>query len=668
MYKSIILSKIKEYLKLKNWEVSKTGTTIMLKCPFCKTDPMTANVIPNTSLINCLACKKDYTLIDIANEIEPENLDGMNEEEILNYLKDLLKIDVETQADQDKLQKILDRYEAEGFCLLPCAKKDKNPIQNGWTDKENRNKEEWAGWILNGLNVGIRTGEVSNLTVIDIDILTKEEKIELLTSKDEKRIAELKAKKVIPEEIKKIMGNPWIQETLGGFHLFYKYVNLPKRRIKRETYYIDLENDGGQVIVVPSYEVAVKRTVKLEDDKTKEEIVGYGTRQFINDNPMIQMPEALRSLLSEDETSKNSTANKSENQAQVTEADKIPLIDDGEGRNNLLTHLGGKLIKKMNVDQVEYTLHAINKTICKTELPYSEIRAMVGSLEKYYVSDDADIQSEILDYLRLAENASKTDIEIATLGKRATGENKKKIDRSLVELIRERKLSQRGRYYRIIKGMNWSENITEVGIPVNFKVPYFHDYCHFNWGDMVLIGAQTKVGKSTISMNVVNRLVQQQIKPRYIYSESGGRFAKTAIALGMKDGDFKKCYCDNIEDVQFEKRSVVVWDWIDPPDFAKTNQYFGQISKKLEEAQAFLIGFVQLKDDKEASWFAPNMIRQRPALAVKYLYEKEEDGSNTHFHISEIRDSKVQGKTFDIPSYYDFKTRLVTRLDEMENK
>jgi len=54
MYKEIISSKIYEYCKKIDHPVKKAGCVVMLHCPFCEGDQLTANVIPNTNIINCL--------------------------------------------------------------------------------------------------------------------------------------------------------------------------------------------------------------------------------------------------------------------------------------------------------------------------------------------------------------------------------------------------------------------------------------------------------------------------------------------------------------------------------------------------------------------------------------------------------------------------------------
>lgn len=666
MYKTIVLSKIFEYCQKVGYNAKKSGKVVMLECPHCEGEQQCANVIPNTSLINCLKCNKKFNLFELVKEHECRN---DSDDDICDYLIELLGIDAQTKKEQDHIEAILDRYKKENFCLVPCAKKDKIPVQSNWTNIENRNKEEWHQWLNSGLNVGIRTGEVSGITVVDIDIFSKSEKVELVKDGvDPKRVEELNQKKKIPEDLKDLIGLPWIQETLGGFHLFYKYTELPKSRILREGYAIDLENNGGQVISVPSKEVRVEEEYTDTKEVTRKRTVGYGDRKFVRMGELIEMPPALFELLKTSIPEKRESQSLAdENNNPVNEVVKLALLDDGDGRNSFFTSLGGCLLKKMTVDQVEYALHNLNNRLCKTPLEGKEIQAMMRSLEKYDNRFQGQLADEILAYLKLAQGASKPDIEIAVLGGRAKGEAKKKVDETISILIKERKIIQRGRAYQALEEMAWSDTFMDVGIPIDFDIPYFHDYAYFNWGDLILIGSPSKTGKTTLGMNIVKRLVDQGIKPYYIYSENGARFSKSAMALGLKDGDFYKCYCDKVSEVQFKKyKKVTVWDWIDPSDFAKTNMIFGDISRKLEEAQGICIAFVQLRDGiegKEPQWFAKDMIRQRPALAAKYLYESE-DGTLGKFKLCEIRDSKVKGKQFDIPTRYNWDTKEVLRLDE----
>ena len=65
MYKTIILTKILDYVKAKKLPYKKSGKMVTLQCPYCKKDPISAMVIPNTSTINCMSCHKKFNLVDL---------------------------------------------------------------------------------------------------------------------------------------------------------------------------------------------------------------------------------------------------------------------------------------------------------------------------------------------------------------------------------------------------------------------------------------------------------------------------------------------------------------------------------------------------------------------------------------------------------------------------
>lgn len=621
MYKQIILNKISEYLKLKNWNMKKSGKILMFQCPFCKQEPITAQQIPNTSKVNCFHCKKQYNLIDIVKEIEPDKKDS-NEEDIFQYLKESLNVQVTTKKEENDLEHYLNFFEKIGFDLVPVAKNAKNCIEQDWTNKEHKNKEEWVQWRLNGLNFGAKTGVRSNITVLDLDV------------------------KEIPDFLKPYLDTTLVQETRKGYHFFFQYEkDLPKTRI--DEYKIDLENDGGQVVIHPSIVENTKRTF----------------RKLI---APIKMPEELLKKVKEHVTVPRKTNSELLKDDIKTENFKLNLFEEGT-RNASLIKLGGIFRKELNAKQTEFILHTLNNHNTDS-LPYKEINAMARKLEHYIEYDEQDLAHQIIEYLKITESASKAEIEIAVLGKRATGEDKKRIDKTLVYLIKEEKIIKKGeRQYKLLQTMNWEETIVNVGVPIGFKVPYLNDYAYFNKGDFIVLGSQNKYGKTTLSMNVVKKFVDQGIKPYYIYSESGGRFAKTALQLGMKDGDFFHIFCGNPEEIRLEPNAITIYDWVRPTDgFNKTDELYDKIVQKLHKTQGFMICFVQLKKDN--SWFAPNMITQYPALACKYLYEDESDGTNTKFEITEVRDSKIRGKKFEIPCTYNWETKMVTRIDDLKKE
>ena len=484
-------------------------------------------------------------------------------------------------------------------------------VPNGIIYVRRNGKSYWSG--------NCKTGQRSNITVIDID------------TKD------------IPEPFKPYLEKTLMQETQKGYHLFFKYVeDLPKTRI--DEFKIDIENKGGQVVLAPSVVNDIKRTIKNTE--------------------IIDLPKELYDLLKSKTTVTRKTFSEQVKEDIKTEDFKLHLFDAGS-RNSALIRLGGIFRKELNLNQTRFVLHVLNKHNHRSG-SYQEIEAMVNQLDRYIEFDKQELSHQILEYLRDAESARKSEIEIAVLGNRAKGEEKKRIDKTLVYLIKEGYILRRGQFYQIIKKAEWKENLMDIGTPINFKVPYFHDIAYFNDGDLILIGSKAKMGKTHIGMNFIKRLVDQGIKPYYISLETGSRFSKIALQLGLKEGDFKHTFCADPTKIEIEKNSVTVIDWLLVIDKAKTDLIFKNFIEQLNKMGGFLIIFQQLKTDN--SWFAPNLCQQFPALATRYLYEKDGDGTYGKFVIDVVREGKMKGKIFELPCKYFWETKELKRIEEISDK
>jgi len=645
MYKKVLLSKVHNYLTEKKIDYRKSGKIIITQCPKCNHDPISATLIPNTHILNCTNCNEKSNLLDLVRAREDDKK-NMQDEDIFLYLRDLFNIDIQTEKEADTLKIILGKYKEYGFDLVPIAKNDKRPIESEWTKKHHTNIDEWENWIGNGINIGVKTGKISNITIVDIDAVESGLKKKIYDGKgtEEDLVLAKKQKEeglAIANEL--FEGIETLkQDTFGGAHLIFKYVSdLPKTSFKYKGVNFDMENDGGQVVIAPSKVGGKERVMEFHN--------------------IAVMPEKLV-----EEFKKNISTPKKTHSEQIvediqTEDFVIGGLEEGN-RNNGLLKLGGILRKQLNPSQTQYALRILNKHLVNPSLPDRDLYNICNSLDKYVRFDEQDLASQIISYLKVTEFASKAEIEIAVLDKRAVGEDKKLIDKLLVYLMKEEKIIRQGRNYKLVTSMEWTDTLLDIGIPIDFKVPYLHDYAFFNWGDLIIIGSQNKYGKTTLAMNVVQELVNQGIKPYYIYSESGGRFGKTAVKLGMKDGDFWKVHSGKPEEVKIEKNSIVIYDWVRPTGgFNTTDELYDKLVQKLEKTQSFMICFVQLKKDNE--WFAPNMITQYPALACKYLYEDGSDGTDTYFHITEVREAKVKGKEFKIPCRYDWDEKKVIRVE-----
>jgi len=451
-----ILSFTVEYLS-KIWPDFKSdarGKSKMLLCPYCKRQPLSARFFPILGhKITCLSCNKTYYLTDLVKLFEPETV-NFTEEEILGHVRDYLDLEIKTD---DEIANKLKLYKDNGFSLVPIAKNAKNPIETGWTTKEHRNMDEWENWMETGLNIGVRCGAVSGITVIDID------------------------QDPIPEEIKAIMGNTLMQKTKKGCHLFYKYdSDIPKTELRSSGYEIDIETDGGQIVVYPSI------------------VEGVG-RKFISETEIAVMPAELKDFL----LSKIKSAPKEEVKPgepidfENIEIDKLSLKNNNLSGccNNTFLKLGGILRKELNPRETEFVLRTFNYTLLDAPMDEKSLKSMCRELTRYTSFDEEDLAREIVSYLKIKTIASEAEIEIAVLGERAKGENKKRMARVLQYLLKEERIVKSGRDYAVLEQMDWTDTLFDSNKPLDFKVPYFHDYAHFSIGDLLVIGGKNKFGK-----------------------------------------------------------------------------------------------------------------------------------------------------------------------------
>jgi len=551
--------------------------------------------------MNCLACNWSGTIID---------LDNSSELETLTKIRDELKLDIDID---DEIDKMLDFYERNGFDLVKIVTNGKYPLEKNWTNIIHKDKAEWRKWIDEGFNIGVKTGKISGITVVDIDqeALHKEFQIDTLT-----------------------------QKTNKGWHLFFKYEeDLPKTRIISLN--TDIENDGGQVVIYPS-----------KIDKV--------SRSF-NDKEIIKMPEDIKEYI---KSTLSKPSNKPNNwcvSVGLPEGAKItPIIEDGS-RHHLFMHTGGLLRKQLNIKDTAYVLNVINSKLCNPPLSTNELTNVIKSLERYINVDDEDLAMKILDFLRNVGNATKSDIELAVKGHFTKGEDKTKLGKALHYLIKEEFIVKKGNNFIIMTKADWKDTYMSFVDKLPYKVPYFDDFATIRSGDMIVLGAASGLGKTHIAMNMIKQFIDQGIKPYYVSLECGSRFGIIAQNLGLKEGSF---YWDNHyspEHIELEKNAVTIIDWLLPGDYAATDKTYEHFSKQLTRKGGLLIVFSQLRSrgEQQGSFYAEDMVKFFASLVAKFYYDNSEKthGEKSHFETVKIRESKTRQQNVTIPCIYNYETR-----------
>lgn len=652
----IIKDKLLDYLKLKKIKLKKNGKVYTFECPFCH---QTATTIPcNKHEANCMSgCNKYYNVLDFARKLD--NLEDKEDKDVYQFLKSLMKLDVTTSKELENILDYLKFYEKNGFDLVPIMRNKKRPIEKDWVNKSHKDRIEWQDWLDNDLNIGVKTGIRSNITILDFDVLTKKEKDEYNTTNDEtKRQEFLKLRKERLDKIftkyKDILNDTLRQDSIGGCHLIYKYEpNLPKTGLQLDNIKIDLENDGGQVVLYPS-------------------IVKGKKRKIVKITTINKMSSGLKELLKKKVKTVTKTDSEEIREAIKEENFKInpkdfQLKNDNlEGCcNNSFIKLGGILRKQLNIKETSYALHVLNKHLLADPMPTKDIQAMLREINKYQIFDEEELAEKILEYLNDIEEASRNEIANAIVGTNR-GEDKKRIDKTLTYLAREGKIYKDKTKYAIRKTIDWKTNLINVGVPIDYKMPYFYDIMNFNKGDLVLIGSRNSVGKTHIAINIVKQLVEQGINPYYVSLETGSRWAQIALKLGLKEGDFRWYETAKPTEIELHPNSFTVIDWLCPQNYAEVDKLLQHFADKIQNKSGNLIIFMQLRDNNE--WLAKDLVKQFPALVSRYIYDNEDDGEYGYFYIDKLRDSKTKQKFAKIPCQYDWETKILKRIDEIEKE
>jgi hypothetical protein len=623
-----ILTHSLEYFKrsIPDFKITARGVTQLFTCPICNTPNAGSFITTYSNKIVCRGgkCNKIIgTLIDIVKA--KENYKDDNE-----ALENINKVLGLGMVFKEEIDYILSFYEMNGWDMTESERGGKGAFEHDWGKISHKNKIEWEDWLRGGSNISVKSGPMSNLTIIDVD-----------------------TKVDVPEILKKYLTKDYLyQESLNGYHLFFKFTkDLPEKHIKIDSLKIELFNgNSSKIVVFPS---------KVDDYVRR---FNFNIKEHYN-VIIPEMPQELKDYLltniKANETKSSSSSEKNDNLDVKLDEEAINedwiktykenLIKDGN-RSNTLTSIGGIFRQEFSINDTTKILNIINHRLCEKPLNSRELATLSKSLEKYTGSDIKENATKTLKYLKIVEEASARDV------KEALGFPKVVVDKCLAYLQREEYIIKKKQYFRLVKKIQWRTEFANDGKPITYNTPYFHHVARIRSGDLIVVGGKTSIGKSHISINMIKKVVEQGIVPYYISLESGSRFVSIAKSLNLKEKDF--LWTPDVVspfDVMLEKDAFTIFDWLLPDDYADTDKIYKHLSTQLVKNGGVLIVFVQLKENGE--FFAQNMIKNFASVACKYFYTKDDDGSEGYFQVEKMRESLINRKTCRIPCKYNWQTK-----------
>ena len=246
------------------------------------------------------------------------------------------------------------KYLEKGFSIIPIKKEDKSPFIPSWLEFNDRKPtaEEVSSWwdIYPEANIGIITGRISGISVLDVDWNEKGNTESGLAYHND-----------LPKTLTARSGS-------GGLHFYYKY--SPKADgIKNLRHRIDIKSSHGYIIAPPSVHAS------------------GGKYEWIDRAEMVAFPEDLIIV---------------PEQRRTTIRDVLFGIGEG-GRNIAAASLVGICIKNNLTPEDTYAFMTGWNMNCNPSLTESELRTVIQS-----VYNTAERRTPVIDdeIIHLAE-ASK---------------------------------------------------------------------------------------------------------------------------------------------------------------------------------------------------------------------------------------------------------------------
>lgn len=245
-------------------------------------------------------------------------------------------------------EQLVNEYIDSGWSILPVKPDEKRPYMTNWLQytRTRPGKQLVSNWFnnLTGAGVGLVTGKISGVVVLDVEHWCPTPVDELL---------------------KKYPTNMIARSGGGGVHLFYSYPQNVGKISNRVGIFegADLRADGGFLVLPPTMHPSGNRYEWI-----KRGIPGA-------------FPMAFLDLESRSPTS---------NGGWITEA--LRGVSEG-GRNDTCARLAGYFFKKgLNSDIVEALLMEWNEKN-DPPLPVSEVRTTIKSIERSHAGADRQFTS-----------------------------------------------------------------------------------------------------------------------------------------------------------------------------------------------------------------------------------------------------------------------------------
>lgn len=469
------------------------------------------------------------------------------------------------------------KYRELGFSVVPCSPptkdeqgKDTKKPRINWAEyqekqaTESKINEWFKRWPDS--RIGLVTGEISNLFVIDLD--TEQAKIKI----DEE---------FIPDSL--IL--PVAQSPSGGYHYYFQYEKGLSNKTNIDGLGLDTRGEGGFIMAPPSPGLAGSQYKWVE-----------GLEIWQVETP--PLPKKLKKYI-------DSFSLYSGVPGPTPESGKLSFSQPG--RDTTLFHLANHLVKGgMPESNIREYLRFFGNH-CNPPFPVREIEGKIQSALKRAYNKERSIAQEVREFIDVTEG----NISVTEVSQNVTKCNKhsRSVRMELGRLVKNGVLERIGSkvgVYRKISSSFTKKNFKDVDTTaLNILLPLgMSKFVALHQRDMILIGGQTNAGKTTFCLEIA-KLNMRRHDVFYFSTELSEFALKKRLLESDVDIDawheymvFSDEFHNIIDIVQPDAINII--DWVKPPggDYAQIAPTLSSIRERL--SNGLVICCLQKKSDQAA--------------------------------------------------------------------
>lgn len=431
--------------------------------------------------------------------------------------------------------------DALGYSVIPVGK-DKKPLVKSWLEYQKRRAtdEELASWWSEeGAQIGIVTGRISNLSVVDID-QPDGEKLLLGISPD-------------------IASGIVVLTPRGGKHLYFAYAEGIRNRAGAIPG-TDLRGEGGYVVAPPSVGMNGKRY------------------DWVDGLPFTELPKLPPKYIEAVES------------AVPVGTSVIPTLVEGR-RDEDLFHLAHTLIKGgMNPEEATVYVSIAAKH-CTPPMSAIDAAAKVKSAVERGIRKERNISKEIEDFVRVTEGYFNVK-DIYGMLQIVTKEDKALTRVVLHRLVQAGEIERDGKkdgvYRRIMRDIVPIILKAPTDPPIDIALPFgLEELVHIYPGNIIVVAGAPDSGKTAFCLDLIEKN-HNKLPIHYFNSEMGDTELCTRLSL-HKDTPmdaWKFCAYERSEHYD----DVIVPDAINIIDFLEISDNFYKVADEISSIHRKLIG------------------------------------------------------------------------------